>query len=127
MLNKITGHAEVDICGAKYTIRFDWGCLAEISERFGEGPNMFNPDILAKIAAIGMKKYHPDMTADKIKEFSPPLVKFAKEVQEALHWAYFGPESIEQQEEKKNPTKIGFWRRIKFALGRVLTLSTSGI
>ena len=65
------------INGQRYQIRFSWDALQEINGKHGDGPNMFNPDVVASIAAIGMAKYHPEMTAQKIKELSPPLIPFA--------------------------------------------------
>ncbi len=113
-MNPITGEAEVAIGDVKYTIRFDWGCLAEIEAVHGDSPNMFNPDIVASVAAIGMKKHHPEMTVEKILELSPPLIPFATAVQVAMQFAYFGPESIPKDDQKKNAQKRdGLFHRIK--------------
>ena len=113
-MNPVTGEAEVEIAGTKYPLRFDWSCLAEIESAHGDSPNMFNPDIVAGIAAIGMKKHNPEMTAEKIKELSPPLIPFAKAVQLAMQFAYFGAETIPEDDQKKNARKKGgWWQRIK--------------
>jgi len=119
MINKITGHAEIEIAGGKYTARFTWAAIAEVQEKYGDGPNMFNPDIVAGVAAIGFREHHPELTAEKIKELSPPLVPFARAIQEALQWAYFGPEvpPTEDTGEKKSQMKGGLFRRLKQLVG----------
>lgn len=117
-MNKVTGLAKVDICGEKYSIRFDWDALAAVTEAHGDSPNLFSPDIVASVAAIGMRKYHPDMTHEKIRELSPPLIPFAHAVQQALQWAYFGAEGLPKNDgEKKSRWTAGLWRRIKRLFG----------
>lgn len=110
-MNPITGEAEVKIQGKKYTIRFDWEAIAAVNAVHGDNPNLFDTVVVASVAAIGMKKYHPDMTAERIRELSPPLVPFATEVQRALQWALFGAEEPSKAE-KKSRKKTGWWRRI---------------
>lgn len=118
MINRITGHAEVEIAGKVYTVRFTWAAIAEIQERFGDGPNMFNPDTVAGVAAIGFRNYHPELTAERIKELSPPLVPFAKAIQEALQWAYFGPDTPPSEgAEKKSQVPGGLLMRLKRLVG----------
>lgn len=118
-MNPITGESEVEIAGRKYTIRYDWSCLAEIESVHGDNPNMLNPDTVASVAAIGLKKKHPEMTAEKIKEISPPLVPFAKSVQDAMQYAYFGNEAIPKDGEKKSVRqRDGLFQRIKKLLKR---------
>jgi hypothetical protein len=113
-MNPITGLAEVDICGEKYSIRFDWEALAAVTSEHGDAPNLFSPEIVASVASIGMRKHHPDMTAAKIRELSPPLVPFAHAVQQALQWAYFGAEDLPEDEvQKKSQPMGGWWRRIR--------------
>jgi hypothetical protein len=111
--NPITGEAQVEIQGKQYILRFDWEAIAAINAVHGDGPNMFDPVVLASVAAIGMKKYHPEMTAERIRELSPPLISFAAAVQQALQWAYFGAEKPPEADEKKSPKKTGWWRRIR--------------
>ena len=106
-MNPITGESQVVIGGKEYTIRFDWSCLAEIESAHGDNPNFFNPKIVADIAAIGMKKKHPEMTEEKILELSPPLMPFATAVQRAMRFAYFGNEAIPEDNQKKNLPKTG--------------------
>jgi hypothetical protein len=116
-MNPIKGEIDVDMWGRRYTMQFDWSALAEVSAMHGDSPNLFSPDVVASVAAIGFKRHHPDITEEKIKELSPPLVPFARVVQTALQYAYFGLEEIpppteEDQKKNKSQKKAGLWRRI---------------
>ena len=118
-MNPITGDVTVEINGKGYTLRFDWSCLAEIEMAHGDSPNLFNPDVVASVAAIGFKRNHPEMTADVIKEISPPLLPFARTVQTAMQYAYFGMEGVPSDVgEKKSPPKDGWSMRIKRLFGK---------
>jgi hypothetical protein len=125
-MNPVTGEARVDICGKGYAIRFDWAALGEVAEKHGDSPNLFHPEIVASVAAAGMRRYHPELTAERIMELSPPLVPFAESVQKALQWAYFGPEGVPTSAEKKSPTPTGWWRRFVRRVGTALTRKPSG-
>ena len=111
-MNPVTGEGKIKIAGKEYNIRFDWSCLAEIEAKYGDNYSWFDPDTLATLASIGFKKYHPELTAEKIKELSPPLKPFAAEVQRVLYFAYFGNEEIQEDSggEKKSVLKMdGLW------------------
>ena len=114
-MNLITGEKKITINGSEYILRFTWKALAEMEKAHGDNPNLFNPEIIASVASSGMRSKHPDMTPEKIMELSPPLMPFAKAVQEAIQWAYFGAEAIPKDTEdvKKNPQRAGLWQRIK--------------
>jgi hypothetical protein len=110
----ITGTKRVLIDGQTYQMRFDWEALAEIEGRHGENPNLFQVEVLASVASSGLIKRHPEMTPERIKELSPPLIPFAQEVQEAMRFAYFGDEPLpEDTGEKKSRLTDGLWSRIK--------------
>lgn len=130
MMNAITGAVEVSISGQLYTLRFDWDGLAAMEAAHGENPNLFDVDVVASIAAIGFHQHHPELTAARIKELSPPLLPFALLVQQALQWAYFGPEGIpEEPEDAKKKTslkKTGFWKHIVLPWFRGSTRKSSG-
>jgi len=114
-MNQITGEKIITINGDKYYLRFTWKALSEIETKFGDSPNLFNAEVVSNIAAIGMREKHPDITAEKIMELSPPLMPFARDIQQALQWAYFGPEAIPKDDEKtkkKDRKQAGFFRRI---------------
>lgn len=113
--DKINGRHVIYIYGQPYVLRYTWGAIAEVLEKYGEKPNFLDPRNLASIAAIGMREHHPDMTEDKIMQISPPLIPFARSVQDALHYAYFGPEQApaEAEEAKKKTGANGLLRRIR--------------
>jgi hypothetical protein len=119
-MNPITGEKAISINGEKYTLRYTWKALSEIEAKHGDNPNLFSPDVVADVAAAGLRNKHPEMTAERIKELSPPLVPFAKSIQQALQWAYFGNESIATNADgvKKNPLTGGLWMRTKSLLRR---------
>lgn len=100
-MNPVTGEKEIEIAEDKYILRFDWKALSEIEQKYGEKPNMFDAEVVAGVAATGLRGKHPDMTAERIMELSPPLVPFAHAVQQALQWAYFGPEAVPADLKKK--------------------------
>ena len=130
-MNPVTGEKQVDINGSKYVLRFDWKAIAEMEHKYGEAPNMLDTDVVAGIAEIGFRRAHPDMTADKIIDQSPPLVPFAKAVQDALQWAYFGPEAVpdtpKDEGKKKAPrAAAGLWMRLKGLFRRGSAPSSSG-
>ena len=127
-MNPVTGEKAVIIGGQSCTMRFTWRALAEIESRFGDNPNLFNAEVVAAVAAAGLRDRHPDMTADRIMDLSPPLIPFARDVQQALRWAYFGPEDVPEGSTgvKKNRRADGPWRRFTRLCGRVFLLSNSG-
>ncbi len=125
-MNSVTGEAVVEIQGKPYTLRFDWEAIAAVNAVHGDNPSMFDPVIVASVAAIGMKKYHPEMTAEKIRELSPPLIPFAGAVQQALQWAYFGAEKPPAETAEKKRLKTGWWQLIKGLAGMGSTPKPSG-
>ncbi len=90
----------VEINGEKVGIKFTWRQLAQVEEEFGDSPNLFKYDILARVAAIGIDK--PEWTPERIIEASPPMVPFIRAVDAAVKQAYFGNEAIPKETEKKS-------------------------
>lgn len=117
-MNKITGECPVDINGRTYTLRFDWTALAAVESEHGSSPNLFSPAVVASVAAAGFKRTHPELTAERITELSPPLVPLANAVQHALTWAYFGAEAVPEGGSKKKRLILGWWQRISRLFGR---------
>lgn len=112
-MNPITGEKVITINGERLTLRYTWKAIAEIEARYGDVPDLFKPETVADVAAAGLREKHPEYTAERIMELSPPLVPLARDVQLALQWAYFGAEAIpEKQEVKKNRSTGGWWRRL---------------
>lgn len=114
-MNKITGEKITVIGGQDYILRYTWKALAEIEEKYGEKPNLFNPEVIATVAAAGLRGNHPEMTAEEIMRLSPPLMPLVRDVQTALQWAYFGAEGVpgdDGKDVKKNHPAGGLWQRI---------------
>ncbi len=119
----------IHIGGHDYVLKFTWRALSEIEQKYGDSPNLFDPDVIAVIAAIGLRDRHPEMNAERIMDLSPPLVPFAKAVQTAIQWAYFGPEGIPNEEGrrvKKNQKAGGSWRRFIMRLCPAFLRESSG-
>ena len=110
----ITGVKRTDIAGKPYYLRYSWAALAEVAGKYGDNPNLFDPETVAFVGSAGLRKHHPDMTPEKIMELSPPLIPFANDVQEALKWAYFGDAPIPDGDDavKKKPILTGWIKRI---------------
>lgn len=119
-MNRITGEKKVIINGQGHVMRFTWRALAAIEAEFGDNPNLFNAEVLAKVASAGLAEKHPDMTPERIMELSPPLMPFAHDVQTAIQWAYFGNEAIPGVTDgvKKNRLAAMLWRVINRLLRR---------
>jgi len=116
----ITGMKRTDIDGKPYSLRYTWSVLAEVSEKYGDNPDLFNPETVAFVGSAGLRERHPEMTPEKIMELSPPLLPFANDVQQALQWAYFGDKGIPEDDGvKKKLTLIGWLRHIKARFWRV--------
>lgn len=109
-MNPVTGEKQIAIDGKLVLLRFTWRALAEIEARYGDNPNLFNAETVAHVAAAGFRDRHPELTAERIMELSPPLVPFVRDVQEAIQWAYFGPEKPPTGDSvKKNRPAGGLW------------------
>jgi hypothetical protein len=122
----ITGIKTTTIHGKEYRLRYPWAVLAEISEKYGDNPNLFDPKTVAFIAAAGLREHHPEMSPEKIMELSPPFIPFANDVQKALEWAYFGGKGIPDEEVKKKQTLIGWFRHTRRRLFQVFRRQSSG-
>jgi hypothetical protein len=108
----ITGLKITNIDGKPYSLRYTWAALAEVAGKYGDSPNLFEPETVAFVGSAGMREKHPDMTPEKIMELSPPLIPFANDVQEALKWAYFGDAPMPDGDVKKKRTLTGWIKRI---------------
>jgi len=110
----ITGEKRIKIDGKTYFLRYTWKALVEISDKYGDNPNLFQAETVAFVGSAGMRAKHPEMTSEKIMEISPPLIPFANDVQEALTWAYFGDQGVPKDEGsvKKKRTLTGLLNHI---------------
>ena len=114
-MNPITGEKRIAIAGKDYLLRYTWRAIAEVESKFGANPNLFDPETLAAVAEAGLRTNHPEMTAEKIMDLSPPIAPFAIAVQEAFKWACFGSEAQGEALKKKGQRLAdrGWWSRLK--------------
>jgi len=107
--NKYKGETHLVIDGKKHTIDFDWNALAILKqtvtdkelEQVVSGENL---ELVADVLAVGLKKHHPEMTAQMIMDLSPPFVTAVQALEQALTYSYFGasdPETAAPQNRKK--------------------------
>ena len=116
----ITGEKRIKIDGKTYFLRYTWKALAEVAEKYGDSPNLFEPETVAFVGSVGMRENHPEMTPEKLMELSPPLIPFANDVQKTLQYSYFGDKGIPEDDGvKKKRTLIGWLRHIARRLSRV--------
>lgn len=120
----ITGLKITTIEGKPYYLRYSWAALAEVAGKYGDNPNLFDPETVAFVGSAGLRERHPEMTPEKIMELSPPLIPFANDVQQALTWAYFGDQGVPKEEGdvKKKRTLTGWLVRTGRRLLRALDL-----
>jgi len=103
--NPYRGEYHVQIGDTLCTIRFDWDAIAKAFALYGDMAisdlfNGFKPDELAGLLAIVVEKNHPELTAEKIKEISPPYIPCVKALDKAMAYAYFGIESPDDAQKK---------------------------
>lgn len=82
------------------TLHFNMEALAEVSDKFSrkdlEQIGNMNPRDVAWIAEIGFKEFDPDIKADDIlKAEGVAFFQLAQAVDNALLYAYHGPETAE--------------------------------
>lgn len=110
MTNKYTGEASITIGKDTHSVSFNWRKLAKIKSLFTDQiwSNLqgADPETLAEILVIGIDKH--DVTKDYILDNSPPLIPVIKALDEAVGYAYFGPDGLpeEAQGDTDNKKKI---------------------
>lgn len=110
MENKFKGEGTTVIGGEKLTLCFDWSALAAIETECG--PKAISdlyvgvrPVLLAKIAAAGLKKHHPEMTVEGILAASPVYMKLRADVDRVLAYALYGEGDAPKPGETPKPPK----------------------
>ena len=86
----VQGIATVEIEGKEYEIIFDWAAQAKINKLFPGDFDLMQPQILAQVAALGLEARHPEMTAERIFEASPPTIPTMHAVERAYKYALWG-------------------------------------
>jgi len=110
MDNKFTGVVPLEFGGKEYKIVFDWEALALLKSEFSqeEQSKLFtqqNPHVLAKVLVFGLKRHHPEVTAEQILKASPPFLKVVSALDRALRWAYFGIDEADDTDDVKKSGK----------------------
>jgi hypothetical protein len=106
MQNPTAGLVQFTLDGKPRTLRYDWNCIAELTDAFPDGYNLMDPKQLARILAIGLRHEMPDVTPEVVMGMSPPIISTMEAVGAAINCAYFGePKAPEVSEDKENPQK----------------------
>lgn len=102
MANKYTAVVKIQIGKQTYDLVYNWNAIAEVKS-FYSGDDIItklntgtDPILLAKVLAAGLRENHPEITATQIIKYSPPIFKMVKAIDEAMSYAYFGPEGFEE-------------------------------
>ena len=127
-MNPLTGECPVDICGQTYTLRFTWSAVAEIQAAYGDDPKLEDLATIAAVGAAGLRHHHPEMTAERLAELSPPIFPLRMALQQAWEWAWCGPEGAAglAKGSKADPPATGSPRPTWWPWRRALTPKDSG-
>ena len=104
--NKYTGDIDFVLGGEPVKLRYDYAAIASMQSNLGNAilQDIFkdpNPELVAKMLIAGLQKHHPAITLDRIMEFSPPILPTLQVIDAALTVAYYGPEGLPKDSEKK--------------------------
>jgi hypothetical protein len=123
-MNPYMGDMPLEINGERLTLAYTWEAVSRARAELGaDGLALAqNGDLskLAAFAAIGLARHHPDWTAERIFEASPPIVPTTNAVEEAWLAAHFGlaMKPKEKKDDAENPlmpppTRLKrLWRRL---------------
>ncbi len=107
-MNKYLATVDFVLGDKTYRLNYNYEAIAEVLSKFGkEVLNTLyelSPNELAEILAIGLKA--DNVSAKQIMEHSPPIFATCKLIDEALGYAYFGPEGppkVKSEDGKKKP------------------------
>lgn len=101
MDNPITGETPIDLGGQEYTLHFTWRELVEVKKQIGKDTDLFDPETLAPLLVIGLRRHHPEINEDFIYDKSPPLTRAIMAVNRALTRSYVGEDA--PAEGQQNP------------------------
>jgi hypothetical protein len=88
------GEARVTLGGQGFVVVYDWRAFSALGKAGFIGLESLSPydaERLAEIFAIGLARHHPDMTAARIMEMSPPFLLVIDAVARAIGYALAGP------------------------------------
>lgn len=121
--NAYTGDVPVAMAdGTTRTMRFDFEALAACRTELGDEQALkivFGGDVraLATLALIGFRRHHPEMTLAELQDIFPPVVPLQRAIEQALSFAYFGPDGPPAESGEANPPN----RAARRALARQTT------
>lgn len=131
-MNKYRGEQILTIGDQELTLVYDWAALSRIRSEMdlaaqeralsGEmGP-------LSEVVAAGLARYHPEWTAAKVFDASPPLMPTIRAVEAALNAAYYGPAGAPEEQERnpRSRTATLLSRLLKRLTGRASRRPNSG-
>jgi len=109
--NKYTGDVELEIAGQIKTMRFDWRAISDARSVLDTDITktdfrLLELPVLSHVAAAGLKRHHPELTADVIMELSPPVYLLCYAIDVALAFAYMGAGGQEAAEEAAAAEKV---------------------
>lgn len=112
--NPYTGDVPIAVGDKALTLAFDYRALSRVRAELGADGQARalagDVDLLPKLLAAGLARHHPDWTAERIAEVSPPIVPTTKAIEEALLAAYYGPDGPPPENPPPPPGTL--WRRL---------------
>ncbi len=106
-MNKYLATVQIDLGGKSYTLKYDYQAISAVLSKYGKDilSNLYTvtPEELADIISCGLRDDKIDAKA--IMEFSPPIFATCKLVDEALGFAYFGPDGPPKAEKSSDKKK----------------------
>jgi hypothetical protein len=114
----------IEVDGRRLPLRYTWDAIARIHARWPSGSyDLDKIDDLADMVAIGVHHYDDQMTGDKIRQASPPIIPAKEAVGRALWAAHWGT----AKEFPQNPPKPGLVTRLKKLFELVQPLASSRV
>lgn len=97
MKNAYTGQTEIELGGVKYPLAFTWARIAELRTMYGKAFDQeiiaaisgFDTSVIADVVSVGIGGA---LTSAQVKELSPALVPVSGAINEALTFAFYGPD-----------------------------------
>lgn len=94
------GEARLTIDGKEYTLVFDWRAFSMLGKAGFTGMESltpYEPEKLANVLAIALARHHPEMTAERILDLSPPFLPVINALARAIAYALTGPGAEKQE------------------------------
>ncbi|HEX9904631.1 MAG TPA: hypothetical protein VGA77_06675 [Propylenella sp.] len=113
MANRYRGEVAITIGERACTLVYDWQALATLRTEVGEDwtdrvaaiERTTDVDLLARVAAIGLKREWPECTAEQIMQASPPFGLLIVGVMKALTLSFWGERGPEADDGTRPPSR----------------------